>query len=98
MVMQDEYMSKDAAITVRISIGLKRRLEALARQERRSLSAQVATCLEENMDARPDGATEQPARLLGLFEGGRVPAEKDFAEVRRLLWGSLGKRVRRGRA
>jgi hypothetical protein len=30
-------------------------------------------------------------RLLGLYEGTLVPSERDFAEVRRQLWGSLGK-------
>jgi hypothetical protein len=27
-----------------------------------------------------------------LFEGGPVPAEEDFREVRALLWGRLGSR------
>ncbi len=39
-------MAKDAAVTVRIPLGLKRRLAAVARKERRSLSAQITAMLE----------------------------------------------------
>jgi len=87
-------MHKDAAVTVRIPAELKRKLEARARRERRSLSAQIATVLERSVEERPDGG---PGRLLGLYEGGPVPSDEDFAEVRALLWGSLGRRkARRG--
>jgi len=87
-------MAKDAAVTVRLPQALKRTLEEQARRERRSLSAQIAAYLERGVtaEASPRG---MPGRLLGLFEGGPVPSEEDFAHVRRLLWGSFGKR--RGR-
>ena len=98
MVMHDASMSKDAAITVRIPLQLKRRIEALARQERRSLSAQVATCLEENLASRTQEPAVEPARLLGLFEGARVPTDSELEEVRRLLWGGLGRSERGPRA
>ena len=97
-MMHNEYMSKDAAITVRIPTSLKRRLEALAHRERRSLSAQIATCLEASLHAEADEPSAEPARLLGLLEGARVPTEADFKEVRRLLWGSLAQREPRKRA
>ena len=91
-------MAKDAAITVRIPLGLKRRLESLARRERRSLSAQVATCLEESLEAEPHEPDTDPVRILGMLEGARVPTEAELTEVRRLLWGSLTGRARRRRA
>jgi hypothetical protein len=87
-------MAKDAAVTVRLPLGLKRTLEEHARRERRSLSAQIAAYLERGVAAE-SSPREMPGRLLGLFEGGPVPTDEDFAHVRRLLWGALGKR--RGR-
>jgi len=85
--MQNEYMAKDAAMTVRVSAALKRRLELRARAGRRSLSAQVLHDLS--------GATDPPTgpggagRFLGRFAGSTVPREEDFQEVRGLLWGRL---------
>lgn len=95
-MMQNAAMAKDSAVTVRLPQPLKRALEARARRERRSLSAQIAAYLERGV--ADDSATETtPGRLLGLFEGGPVPSDEDFQRVRRLLWGSLGKRrSRRG--
>lgn len=90
------YMPKDAAVTVRIPLDLKRRLEAHARREKRSLSAQIMTCLEREV------ADESPpprgkGRLLGLYEGTPVPTDRDFVTARRSLWNSLGsRRARRG--
>ncbi len=84
-------MSKDAAVTVRLPLGLKRQLEALARKERRSLSAQITAVLDrearcEMVEAEPGG------RLLGRYEGTPVPSDEELVEVRRLLWGELGRR------
>jgi hypothetical protein len=95
-MMQDAAMAKDAAVTVRLPQSLKRALEAGARRERRSLSAQIAAYLERGVaDESPSG--DAPGRLLGLFAGGPVPSDADFARVRRMLWGSLGRRrSRRG--
>lgn len=89
-------MPKDAAVTVRLPQSLKRALEARARRERRSLSAQIAAYLERDVADESAGG-DAPGRLLGLFEGGPVPSDADFTRVRRLMWGSLGKRrSRRG--
>jgi hypothetical protein len=94
--MQDAAMEKDAAVTVRLPLALKRALEVRARRERRSLSAQIATYLERGI-AQESGPAVAPGRLLGLFEGSPVPSDEDFRRARRLLWGSLGKpRSRRG--
>lgn len=88
-------MSKDGAVTVRIPLSLKRRLEAVARRERRSLSAQITAVLER--DARDDAVAAEPGgKLLGRYEGTPVPSNEDLVEVRRLLWGAL--RRRSGRA
>ncbi|MBI2892713.1 MAG: ribbon-helix-helix protein, CopG family [Deltaproteobacteria bacterium] len=86
-------MPKGAAVTVRIPADLKRRLQARARREHRSLSGQIAAVLERSVVDEPVRA---PGRLLGLYEGKAVPTEADFAEVRALLWGSLGRRKARG--
>jgi len=88
---QSDGMAKDAAVTVRILLSLKRRLETVARKERRSPSAQITAVLERDVgddavDAEPGG------KLLGRYEGTPVPSEKDLVEVRRLLWGGLGRR------
>jgi hypothetical protein len=88
------YMPKDAAVTVRIQLGLKRRLEAVARRERLSLSAQITAMLEKEAQGEPVATAR--GRLLGRFEGTRLPSDEDLGEVRRLLWGRLERR--RGRA
>jgi hypothetical protein len=87
-------MAKDAAVTVRLPPSLKRALEARAKREHRSLSAQIAAYLERGLAQEPL-VTDARGRLLGLFKGDPVPSDADFARARRLLWGSLGKR--RGR-
>jgi len=89
-------MPKDAAVTVRIPLDLKRRLEAHARREKRSLSAQIMTCLEREVgDESP--LPRRKGRLLGLYEGTPVPTDRDFVTARRSLWNSLGsRRARRG--
>jgi hypothetical protein len=97
VVMHDEYM-KRAILTARIDDVLKRKLETTAKRERRSLSAQVVTILEKAVREEPVVAEGAPGRLLGLYEGTRVPTDEDFAEVRRMLWGSLGRRKTRRRA
>ncbi len=84
-------MSKDAAVTVRLPLGLKRQLEALARKERRSLSAQITAVLDR--EARYEMVETEPgARLLGRYGGTPVPSDEELVEVRRLLWGGLGRR------
>jgi hypothetical protein len=91
MMQNASAMPKDAAVTVRLAPSLKRALEARARRERRSLSAQIAAYLERGV-AEESAVADAPGRLLGLFVGGPVPSDEDFAHARRLLWGSLGKR------
>ncbi len=88
-------MAKDAAVTIRIPAALKRGLQARARRERRSLSAQITACLEREVaSTEPEGARK--GKLLGRFAGTPVPTERDFARVRRMLWGSLGSKRARG--
>jgi plasmid stability protein len=93
--MQNAYMAKDSAITVRLPASLKRELRARARRERRSLSAQITACLEREV-ANTEGGSSRKGKLLGLFAGTPVPSERDFARVRRMLWGSLGRKRTRG--
>ena len=84
-------MAKDAAVTVRIPVGLKRSLEAAARRERRSLSAQITAVLERETHDEGVGA-EPGGKLLGRYSGTPLPTDEDLAEVRRRLWGGLGRR------
>ena len=90
-------MQKLAAVTVRLSPSLKRRLQDRARREHRSLSAQVEYELARSLDAETVTSAPRKGRFLGRYAGGRVPREEDFVEVRAALWGKLGRRdARRG--
>jgi hypothetical protein len=93
--MQNADMAKDAAVTVRIPTDLKRRLEARARRNRRSLSAEVASELEAACAREPAAPTTHPVRFAGMFKGARVPTAEDFRHVRALLWGRLPRPERR---
>jgi hypothetical protein len=95
--MQNEFMKKDAAITVRLPRELKRKLTARAKKERRSLSAQVehelAAALSGGGPPAPMPPTGRPPGvLLGRFAATKVATDDDIAEVRALLWGKLGRR------
>jgi hypothetical protein len=93
VVVESAFMSKAVGVTVRVSRSLKRALEARARREHRSLSAQIVAYLERGLAEEP--VADAPGRLLGLFTGSPVPSDEDFTRARHLLWGSLGRR--RGR-
>ena len=90
--MHNNDMGKEAAITVRIPLGLKHMLETRARSERRSLSSQIATYLEQSIEADTSASNLAPGRLLGLYHSVKVPTEGDFELARRKLWASLGER------
>jgi plasmid stability protein len=90
--MQNAYMAKEAAVTIRLPENLKRRLAARAKREHRSLSAQVVADLESVLEKQPE-AEKASGKFLGLFEGTPVPSDRDIDEVRGLLWGRLGGRV-----
>jgi hypothetical protein len=86
-MMQNAHMPKDATITVRVPLALKRRL---AEREHRSISAQVAHELERAVAREAVGPAA--ASALGLFEGARLPSDEDFLEVRAALFGRVGNR------
>lgn len=92
-------MRKDATITIRVPRPTRRRLEALARREGRSLSQQAERLIERGL-AEDDGvaaAAPGPAVLSGLLAAEPVAAYGDFRAVRTLLSSSiLGKSPRRG--
>ncbi len=94
VVVHNEYMSKSAAITIRVPAALKRKLESRAEAQHRSLSAQVIADLERALEQAPPEATK--GRFLGLFVGTAVPTDDDIEEVRGLLWGDLGRLERYG--
>ena len=83
-------MAKSSALTVRLPEPLKARLEARARAEHRSLSAQVVADLERGAEDEP-GTPAGPGSFLGLYEGTRLPTDADLAEVRGRLWGRLAR-------
>jgi len=80
-------MSKDSAITIRLSSSLKKRLEQRARSQRRSLSSQVVYDLEQL--AALDHALREGGAFVGMFSGVKAPSDGDIREVRKLLWGRL---------
>jgi hypothetical protein len=83
-------MRKDAVITVRVPRPTRRRLEALARSEGRSLSQQVERLIERGLDEAGGGAAARGhGRLAGLLTGEPVPEYGDFRSVRNLLSASL---------
>jgi hypothetical protein len=82
---------KDAIVTVRLPRATRRRLEMLARRERRSLSQQVERLIEQGM---APAATPRGARsLAGVLRAGRVPSLADFRKVRAQLSTSLAGRL-----
>ena len=90
-----EYM-KDTILTVRLPAATRRRLQALARRERRSLSALAERLIEEGMRDRVGGrARPRGLRpLAGSLRGGAVPTLADFRRVRAGLSASLLRRTR----
>ena len=89
-------MRKDAVITLRVPRPTRRRLEALARREGRSLSQQIERLMEGGLggvdaDIKPV-ATGSTA---GLLASEPTPEFGDFRQVRTLLSGSLLRRARR---
>jgi hypothetical protein len=84
-------MRKDATITVRVPRPTRRRLEALAKRQGRSLSQQVERLIEGGLDreAGPDGRAEGVRPLAGLLAAEPVPEIGDFRAVRNLLSASL---------
>jgi len=84
---------KDAVITVRLPKATRRRLEALARLEGRSLSQQVERLIERGMAGGPESASRGSRPLSGLLQGARVPSLADFRQVRAQLSTSLSGRL-----
>ncbi len=85
-------MRKDATITLRVPRSTRRRLEALARREGRSLSQQIGRLIDAGLE-REEGSTvaasEAAGSLAGLLAREPVPEFEDFRAVRTLLSGSL---------
>lgn len=86
-------MRKDATITVRVPRPTRRRLEALAKREGRSLSQQVERMIDAGLDREAGQAKAAgPAAggsLAGLLARDRAPDYEDFRAVRTLLSASL---------
>lgn len=84
---------KDVVLTLRVARATRRRIEALARSEGRSLSQQLERLIEKALTG--DLAKGSGARsLAGVLIGGHVPDLDDFRDARALLSSSMGKRKR----
>jgi predicted DNA-binding protein len=84
---------KDAVLTIRLPLSLRRRIEKLARAEGRSLSQQVGRLIERGMSLQAQNAAAARLRtrdLSGIFRAERVALE-DFRKVRKLLSSSLNR-------
>jgi hypothetical protein len=85
-------MRKDATITVRVPRPTRRRLEALAKREGRSLSQQIGRLIDaglEREEGRAAVAAEGGGPLAGLLAREPVPEYEEFRAVRTLLSASL---------
>jgi predicted transcriptional regulator len=83
---------KDSTITVRVPRPTRRRLEALARREGRSLSQQVERLIDAGLEREEGPAPVAPGgafSLAGLLAREPVPEYEDFRVVRSLLSASL---------
>jgi len=87
-----EDMKKDATITVRVPRPTRRRLEALAKREGRSLSQQIGRLIDAGLEREQGPEVLAPGGappLAGLLAGEPVPEYGDFRAVRTLLSASL---------
>lgn len=81
-------MRKDATITVRVPRPTRRRLEALARRQGRSLSQQVERLIEGGLDWE-EREVAPPAPLAGRLAAEPAAEYGDFRAVRTVLSASL---------
>ena len=89
-------MRKDAVITLRVPRPTRRRLEALARREGRSLSQLIERLIEGGLGGvDADEAPVATGSTAGLLASAPSPELGDFREVRTLLSESLLRRARR---
>jgi hypothetical protein len=92
-------VKRDSVITVRVTRAARRRIEAAARSQGRSLSQIVQRLLESGLGSQPPRGSAVPAAarrsLAGHFRGGRVPTLADFKRVRSGLGSSLLRRTGR---
>ena len=87
-------MKKDATITLRVPRPTRRRLEALARREGRSLSQQIGRLIDDALEREKESGSlvSHPAEsLAGLLAREPAPEYEDFRSVRTLLSASLSR-------
>jgi hypothetical protein len=82
-------MKRDAVITIRVPRPTRRRLEALARREGRSLSQQVGRLIDAALEPEEGRVSASVRSLAGLLAREPVPDYDDFKSVRTLLTASL---------
>jgi hypothetical protein len=87
-------MKKDATITVRVPRPTRRRLEALAKREGRSLSQQIGRLIDaglEHEEGSPIATPEAAGSLAGVLAREPIPEYREFRAVRTLLSASLSR-------
>lgn len=82
-------MAKAASLTVRIPEALKKRIEARAEREHRSVSAQVEHELAARFASEPIQGPVRAGRLLGRYAGKRIPTASELLDMRNHLWSRL---------
>jgi hypothetical protein len=91
---------KDAVLTIRLPAATRRRIEAAAEAEGRSLSQQVERLIELGFAASTGSVQERavaygPRSLAGILAGSGVTTLEDWREVRSELSASLLRRAER---
>jgi hypothetical protein len=81
---------KDAVLTVRVPGATRRRLERMARDEKRSLSQLVDRLISQGMSGE-GRAVRRPRALAGALRRGVLPTLADFRSVRRALTASVAR-------
>jgi hypothetical protein len=90
-MVQNAYMAKTAALTVRIAESLKRRIAARAAREYRSFSAQVEHELAKALGDEPARGAVKTGKLLGRYAGAMIPTASEHALARRKLLSRLSR-------
>jgi hypothetical protein len=84
-------MRKDATLTIRVPRPTRRRLEAHAHREGRSLSQQAERLIERGLDQEAGSGAGATGTLSGLLAAEAAPAYGEFRAVRTVLSASLSR-------
>lgn len=80
--IKNEYMKPNTIMTVRMDADLLRALKSRAKEEGRSLSAEVVQLVRQAMAGNAP-RTVRKARTMGMFANFEAPSLEDFQTERR---------------